>query len=82
MNGLCFWMSHEILMRYGCAFSFQAEEGSDEVYCQVLLVPESEVRLILDFTLVYFGFWGKLAGRKMSQFSTCQCLSLKGQHKL
>ncbi|KAG4990882.1 hypothetical protein JHK87_024339 [Glycine soja] len=33
------------------------EEGSDEVYCQVLLVPKSEVRLIygVNFTLVQFG---------------------------
>ena len=32
-----------------CAFRVQAEEGSDEVYCQVLLVPENEVRLIHTF---------------------------------
>lgn len=37
----------------------QAEEGNDEVYCQVLLVPESEVRLVM-FCVVHFGsvlFW-------------------------
>jgi len=56
-----------ILMKYGCAFSGQAEEGSDEVYCQVLLVPESEVRFLydVDITLVQFGS-GKLAERKTS----------------
>jgi len=37
-----------ILKKYDCAFSGQAEEGSDEVYCQVLLVPESEVRFLYD----------------------------------
>lgn len=31
-----------------CVF-VQAEEGNDEVYCQVLLVPESEVRFFVSF---------------------------------
>ena len=59
-------------MRCGCAFSEQAEEGSDEVYCQVLLVPESEVRLIygVNFTLVQFGFGGSL----QKDISTYLCL--------
>lgn len=37
-----------------CFSLVQAEEGSDEVYCQVLLVPESEVRLIYDFSFFFF----------------------------
>jgi len=35
------------------AIFVQAEEGSDEVYCQVVLVPESEVRPF--FSRFHFG---------------------------
>ena len=34
----------------------QAEEGSDEMYYQVLLVPENHVRLIYDVVLFWFHF--------------------------
>lgn len=37
-------------------FSGQVEEGSDEVYCQVLLVPKSEVRLTCDYYVILLWF--------------------------
>lgn len=38
-----------------CLFCFvQAEEGSDEVHCQVVLVPETEVRIFYFFLFHVF----------------------------
>ena len=40
-----------------CLFCFvQAEEGSDEVHCQVVLVPETEVRIFFYFFISRFHF--------------------------